>query len=70
MDLGEGHWQNSSSNDDNAAVLIIAPHIILDEAFNSFGGKEAFFVFHKSRFGKIYGDANPDVGPTFVKQTD
>ncbi len=39
IDSAEGHWQNVSSNDDNAAVLIIAPHIVMGEDFNSSGAK-------------------------------
>ncbi len=69
IDSAEGHWQNVSSNDDNAAVLIIAPHIVMGEDFNSSGSKESFFVFAKPKFGKIYGKAD-EVGPIFVKQTD
>ena len=62
-----GHWQNQTSSDDNAKVLIISPHLVLNNAEYDVS-KEAFFLFYKPRFGRIYGDANPDIGPRFVKR--
>lgn len=62
-----GHWKNESSNDDNAKVLIVSPHLVLNNDIYDVR-KEAFFIFSKSRFGRIYGDANPDIGPRFIKR--
>ena len=68
VDSVGGHWQSSSSSDDNAAVLIISPHVFLSEESSSSDNGSAFFTFYKPKLGRIYGDANPDVGPRFVKQ--
>ncbi len=68
VDSVDGHWQNSSSSDDNAYVLVISPHVVLSNNPSTSSDKSGFVAFYKPKIGKIYGDADPDVGPRFVKQ--